>query len=133
MPELGLLYDDSISHNYKKEYVGPRIKKAVENTSSIASKRAESFLLGDSVLVYPERKIGIVCRTSNDSGDILVQMIKKKILINHKRLMLNVAASELYPEDYDFSKILDTVANRKARHKMGKGHQPDLEIRIDEP
>lgn len=132
MPELGLLYDDSISHNNKKEYVGPRIKKAVESTSSKASKRAESFLLGDSVLVYPERKIGIVCRKSNDNGDILVQMKKKKILINHKRLKLNVAASELYPEDYDFSIIFDTVANRKARHKMGKGHQPDLEITIDE-
>jgi hypothetical protein len=34
----------------------------------------------------------------------------------------------MYPEDYDFSIIFDTVANRKARHKMGKGYQPGLEI-----
>lgn len=136
MTELELIYDgESISEKTspKKEYSGPRIKTAKPNSSLKASKRAESFQLGDSVLVYPEKKIGIVCRTSNDKGYILVQMKKKKILINHKRLKLHVPASELYPEDYDFSIIFDTVANRKAKHKMDKGHQPDLEIKIDEP
>ena len=29
-------------------------------------------------------------------------------------------AEELYPEDYDFSIIFDTVANRKARHEMSR-------------
>ena len=48
--------------------------------------------------------------------------------VNHKRLKLFVAASQLYPKDYDFSIIFDTVENRKARHKMGKGHQEGLII-----
>ena len=39
-----------------------------------------------------------------------------------------MAASEMYPEDYDFSIVFDSVANRKVRHKMEKGYQPDLEI-----
>lgn len=97
----------------------------------IVSERAKKFCLGDSVFVYPENKIGIVAGTANENGEILVQIKKKKILVNHKRLKLNVAATELYPEDYDFSIIFDTVENRKARHKMGKRHQEGLEIHID--
>jgi hypothetical protein len=31
---------------------------------------------------------------------------------------LQVAASQLYPEDYDFSIIFDSVENRKLRHDM---------------
>lgn len=42
-----------------------------------------------------------------------VQFRDKKILISHKRVKLHVAAAELYPEDYDFSIIFESVENRK--------------------
>lgn len=45
-------------------------------------------------------------------------MKDKKIWINHKRVKLHVPAAELYPEDYDFSIIFDTVEMRKLRHDM---------------
>lgn len=32
-----------------------------------------------------------------------------------------MAAEELYPEDYDFSIIFDSVKNRKLRHDMDRG------------
>ena len=44
--------------------------------------------------------------------------MRKIIWINHKRVRLQVSASELYPEEYDFSIIFDTVENRKKRHDM---------------
>ena len=69
-------------------------------------------------MVYPDKKIGIVCKPENDKGVLQVQMPNKKIWINHKRIKLHVAATELYPEDYDFSIIFDTVENRKLRHQM---------------
>lgn len=53
-------------------------------------------------------------------------------MINQKRLKLKVKSSELYPEDYDFSIIFDTVENRKARHQMGKHHMPGLTIEVEE-
>lgn len=90
--------------------------------------RSQRFQIGDSVVVYPQKKIGIVYSNANEKGEVGVQLQKKKELINHKRLQLKVAASQMYPEDYDFSIIFDSVANRKARHKMDKGYQPDLEI-----
>ena len=79
---------------------------------------SEKFHIGDSVMVYPEKKIGIVCETINEKGVLRVQLPNKKIWINHKRVKLHVAATELYPKDYDFSILFDTVENRKKRHDM---------------
>ena len=76
------------------------------------------YHIGDSVMVYPDQKIGIVCGPINEKGVLRVQLQNKKIWINHKRVKLHVAATELYPEDYDFSIIFDTVENRKKRHEM---------------
>lgn len=76
------------------------------------------YRIGDSVMIFPDKKIGIVCAPVNEKGVLRVQLPDKKIWINHKRVKLHVAASELYPEDYDFSIIFDTVENRKARHEM---------------
>lgn len=93
-----------------------KIRKTVKNKKDI--KLQEKFRRGDSVMVFPDKKIGIVCEPMNDKGVLRVQMPDKKIWINHKRVRLQVAASELYPEDYNFSIIFDTVENRKKRHDM---------------
>ncbi len=79
---------------------------------------SEKFHIGDRVMVFPDKKIGIVCEPVNEKGVLRVQLQNKKIGINHKRVKLHVAASELYPEDYDFSIIFDTVEQRKIRHDM---------------
>lgn len=90
--------------------------------------RSQRFNIGDCVIIYPQKKLGIVFSKADEKGEVGVQIQKSKTYINHKRLQLKVAASEMYPEDYDFSIIFDSVTNRKARHKMGKGHQPGLQI-----
>ncbi|MBP5281194.1 MAG: DNA mismatch repair protein MutS [Lachnospiraceae bacterium] len=81
---------------------------------------AEKFQIGDSVMVYPDKKIGIVCEKVNEQGVLRVQVADRKIWINHKRVKLHVKAQELYPEDYDFSIIFDSVKNRKVRHDMDR-------------
>lgn len=78
----------------------------------------EKFHIGDSVMVLPDQKIGIVCEPVNQKGVLRVQLPDKKIYINHKRVRLQVAATELYPEDYDFSILFDSVPVRKMRHEM---------------
>ena len=116
------------SGEVQKRPAGPRIekvKKITENQIAMQTK----FTLGDSVMILPDKKIGIVCTTVNEKGVVRVQMPDKKIWINHKRLKLLVSAEQLYPEDYDFSILFDTVENRKARHKMERGYQEGLEIR----
>ncbi len=85
-----------------------------------AAELKQKFSIGDSVMIYPDRKTGIVCEPINDKGILRVQLPDGKIYVNHKRVKLLVKAAELYPEDYDFSIIFDTVANRKARHEMSR-------------
>lgn len=83
---------------------------------------SEKFKRGDSVMVYPDKKIAIVCEPVNEKGVLRLQLPDKKIYINHKRVKLYVEADRLYPEDYDFSIVFDTVKNRKLRKQMGKRH-----------
>ena len=71
-------------------------------------------------MVLPDKKIGIVCQPENEKGVLRVQLPGKKIYINHKRVKLHVPG-RLYPEDYDFSIIFDTVENRKLRHQVERG------------
>lgn len=117
-------YGDSIEQNKPvptKAAGGPQIVKQ-EKQKPKQPSRSEKFNIGDSVIVYPQKETGIVYARSNDKGEIGVQIKGKKKLVNHKRLKLQVAASELYPDNYDFAIIFDSVANRKARHKLAKGH-----------
>jgi hypothetical protein len=110
---------------------GKRIKKNKESKIP-GNSPGMSFNIGDSVMVYPQKLIGIVYQKANDKGEVGVQIKSKKLLVNHKRLKLHVAAKELYPEDYDFSIIFDTADNRKKRRSMERKHDPGLIIEIDE-
>lgn len=103
-----------------------KIKKARPREDLSAKYR-----LGDSVMVYPDKKIGIVCKPINEKGVLRVQLPDRKIWINHKRVKLHVAAEELYPEDYDFNILFETVANRKIRHDMDRKYTEEV-IRYEE-
>ncbi len=104
----------------------PRIQKETEPKP--VSLHAAQFQLGDSVLVYPGRELGLVYAPANERGEVGVQIKGEKQRISHKRLKRHVAAENMYPEGYDFSIVFDSVENRKARHKMGKRCRPDLQI-----
>ncbi len=112
------------------------LKKAPSKImKDIATQKNEikhKYEMGDSVMVMPEKVVGIVYKPANDKGDLIVQIKGEKKSINHTRLKLKTKASELYPPDYDFSIIFDSVENRKARHKMGKGHNEELVIRYED-
>ncbi len=98
-----------------------KVKKAAPKTDLGAKYR-----LGDSVMVFPDKKIGIVCEPVNEKGVLRVQLPDKKIWINHKRVNLQVAAEELYPADYDFSIIFETVENRKLKHTMERKYTEEV-------
>ena len=87
---------------------------------------AAKFAMGDSVTVLPGGETGIVYRPADDLGDVVVQVQGVKRRVKHNRLRLQVAAAELYPPDYDFSIVFDTVENRKARHQMGRKYSPEI-------
>ena len=90
----------------------------------------ERFCMGDSVLLLPDKKNAIVYRPADDEGNVIIQLQGQKLKVRHNRLQLLVPASQLYPPDYDFSIIFDTVANRKAAHTMSRKFDPDAVIVI---
>ena len=130
-------YGDVIPEQWKECYgnkdiikqSSPHIKRKKQQKNG--QSEARKFQLGDSVMVYPDKKIGIVCQTADEKGTLRVQLPNKKIWINHKRVKLHVAVTELYPEDYDFSIIFDSVQNRKIRHKMQKRHIEETIVYTD--
>lgn len=125
--DSGMLSEDTFNDTaIEKRRTVKKIKK-IKNRVELSQK----YKPGDSVMVYPDKKIGIVCKPINEKGILRVQLPGKKIWINHKRVKLHVAASELYPDDYDFSIIFETVANRKIRHNMERKYT-DETIRHDE-
>ncbi len=111
--------------------VASKIVKDVQSKNDRINEIKAKFQMGDSVTIFPEKEIGIVYQPANDKGDLVIQVKGEKKQVNHTRVKLKVKASELYPPDYDFSIVFDTVENRKARHKMTKRHNPDLVIDHD--
>lgn len=102
----------------KKKETTKKIRKT--RATHLDNTLSTKFNIGDSVMVLPDKKIGIVCEKVNEKGVMRVQIADRKIWINHKRVKLHVKAEEMYPEDYDMSIVFDTVENRKARHNMSR-------------
>ncbi|MCR5608833.1 MAG: DNA mismatch repair protein MutS [Lachnospiraceae bacterium] len=117
-------YGEEAVKNYSFHNAGKTVtKKSTRKISKVNKKKnntelSTKYSIGDSVMIYPDKKIGIVCEPVNEKGVLRVQLPNKKIWINHKRVKLHVAADKLYPEDYDFSIVFDSVENRKKRHDM---------------
>ena len=122
-------YRFSNTGNMKKQSTG-KIRKTKKTT--VDASMADMYSIGDSVMVFPEKKIAIVCEPVNEKGILRVQMRDKKIWINHKRVKLHVKADQLYPEDYDFSIIFDSVETRKKRHDMDRKFTQETIIYSDD-
>ena len=97
-----------------------------------AENRVRQFNVGDSVVLLPERRRAIVYRPADDEGNVVIQLRGQKLTVRHNRLELLVPAEQLYPEDYDFSIVFDTVANRKAAHTMARKHDPNAVVVLKE-
>ena len=106
----------------KKQYVTSisNAPKLVYEKKEAQSNKKAKFAIGDSVMVFPQKLKGIVFAPENKEGEVGVQIQGRKKMVNVKRVKLLVPAASLYPDDYDFSIIFDSVANRKAKHAMGR-------------
>jgi DNA mismatch repair protein MutS2 len=111
IPEEGMEFND------EKRVTRPPAKKADRiGTSPV------SFKTGDCVYISSMNRTGIVVEQENDRGEVVVMVMKKKIKVNRKRLSLYVDGKELYPDDYDFDVIFESMEDRKKRKRMNKRH-----------
>ena len=111
---------------------GPKSKLMRIQPQKAVTDVSHKFRMGDSVTILQTGETGIVYRPANEQGDVIVQVKGVKQAIKHNRIKLKVPAEQLYPPDYDFSIIFDTVENRKARHQMGRKYDPSVSITYEE-
>lgn len=119
------------NQNNKLARINSTAKIQKTKTSQQENILSNKFHIGDSVMILPDKKIGIVYEPVNEKGVLRVQLQNKKIWINHKRVKLHVPASQLYPEDYDFSIVFDSVEQRKIKHDMSRKYTDEI-ISYDE-
>lgn len=104
-----------------------RVKK-----QATATHKAAIFQQGDNVVISPTNVYGIVYKGPDEQGNYIVQVKGEKASYNHKRLTLHISASELYPDDYDFDIIFDSVENRKKKKLLGRKHVDGIDIIYEE-
>ena len=93
-----------------------------QKSSKVSKKPVNIYEMGDSVHVLSSGELGVIFKGPDSQGNYLVQVKDRKIEVNYKRLKLNLPASELYPENYDFSIIFESKEHRKLLNKMSKKH-----------
>lgn len=128
-------YGDGIVKTSRKttQYkTSSKIQKQKKSSAEKQQALTQKFHIGDSVMIYPDKKIGIVCEPVNEKGVLRIQLPNKKIWLNHKRVKLHVAATKLYPDNYDFSILFDSVETRKIHHQMERKYVKDAIHLIDE-
>ncbi len=123
-----LAESDGDEKTVREKHGHVRRKKQIKTGEQLSEK----YHRGDCVMIYPDKKTAIVCEPVNEKGILRVQIKDKKIYINQKRVKLHVAAKELYPEDYDFSIIFNTVEERKLRHQMERKYTGNVTLNIEE-
>lgn len=146
---LGLpdhMLDIAKHYAYKENASNEQLQKPINvaprsnNTPSLVKTKpknpdkakSKSYHIGDSVIVYPQKMLGIIYEPHpTNKGEIGVQIRGKKQLINHKRIKLKTPATELYPADYDFSILFDSVELRKAHHQTNRMYRKNTTINID--
>ena len=127
--EAKILDEDVISNHQNKIDELKRVIKTQEISEK--QKAIPRFKLGDCVYISTMERTGVVCELENNKGEVGVMVMKKKFKVNHKRLSLYIAGDELYPENYDYDIVFESVENRKKNKLMNKKHVQGMTIEID--
>jgi hypothetical protein len=106
------------SSNTPDTHSSPRIVHDTVKKSVAA--RALRFNIGDTVIIYPQKKIGIVYAKANDMGEVGVQIYTTRKLIPYKNIKLHMPAKDSYPENYDFSLVFEEVKDHKVQRLIDK-------------
>jgi DNA mismatch repair protein MutS2 len=125
-----LFVDDPAALKEREQQITANRHKR-QKSFKASKKPVKVFEMGDSVHVLSTGDLGVIFKGPDSQGNYLVQIRERKIEVNYKRLKLNLPASELYPEDYDFSIIFESKEHRKLLNRMEKKHIEESIIRED--
>lgn len=118
--------DEEVAEQNPPEQSPAEVNPSDGSTSQNKPKR--EFEVGDRVWIHHLKRSGIVYRTADHRGNLILLVKKEKMTINRKRISLYVSRSELYPADYDLDIVLESKDVRKKRKRMSKHHVEGLTI-----
>ncbi|MCV4230289.1 DNA mismatch repair protein MutS [Virgibacillus sp. LDC1] len=105
-----------------------KLKNVKDHEDEHEASPSSFYQLGDRVYVPYLKRSGTVYETMDGRGNIGVMIQKDRLKINHKRLKPYIAATDLYPEDYDLDIVFESKENRKKRKLMNRKHIEGLQI-----
>lgn len=100
-----------------------RKKKDEEDNKGI---RTHSYKIGDKVFLIEYNDFAIVYKPIDSFNNITVLYKDEFLEVNEKRLILELKAEELYPEDYDFNTLFVDYKQRKLERDIERGSKKAL-------
>lgn len=111
--------------NYNYELINEsKIAKCEEIVEVL--QKIEDYSIGDRVILLDNNDSAIVYKELDDLNNLVVFYKNDFMEVNYKRVKLDIKATELYPEDYDFNQLFTSYKERKLGHDINRGSKKAL-------
>ncbi|MBC8079509.1 MAG: DNA mismatch repair protein MutS [Gorillibacterium sp.] len=102
---------------------GPTIDDSTTATGKV-------WEVGDRVFIPYLKRAGVIYRTPDEMGNLVIIVQNEKHQINIKRIKPYIDRKHLYPDGYDMDILFESKENRKKRKQMSKHHMEGMTIEI---
>ncbi|BCA32523.1 endonuclease MutS2 [Bacillus thuringiensis] len=112
-----------------KEYALEKVNESKIRKPKFVQEKREfhyEYKIGDRVNLLDYDDFGIIYKEKDNSYNVVVYYNGEFVEVNVKRITLEVAAKELYPEGYDLNTLFVDYKERKMQHDIERGSKKAL-------
>ncbi|MEX5521680.1 endonuclease MutS2 [Bacillus cereus] len=112
-----------------KEYALEKVNESKIRKPKFVQEKREShyeYKIGDRVNLLDHDDFGIIYKEKDNFYNVVVYYNCEFVEVNVKRITLEVAAKELYPEGYDLNTLFVDYKERKMQHDIERGSKKAL-------
>ncbi|MBY7121449.1 endonuclease MutS2 [Bacillus sp. 16GRE42] len=112
-----------------KEYALEQVNESKIRKPKFVQEKRENhyeYKIGDRVKVLDYDDFGIIYKEIDNFYNVVVYYNGEFVEVNVKRITLEVAAKELYPEGYDLNTVFVDYKERKMQHDIERGSKKAL-------
>ncbi|MDA4081221.1 MULTISPECIES: endonuclease MutS2 [Bacillus] len=112
-----------------KEYALEKVNESKIRKPKFVQEKREShyeYKIGDRVNLLDHDDFGIIYKEKDNFYNVVVFYNGEFVEVNVKRITLEVAAKELYPEGYDLNTLFVDYKERKMQHDIERGSKKAL-------
>ncbi|MGE6398322.1 endonuclease MutS2 [Bacillus cereus] len=112
-----------------KEYAIEKVNESKIRKPKFVQEKRENdyeYKIGDRVNLLDHDDFGIIYKEKDNFYNVVVYYNGEFVEVNIKRITLEVAAKELYPEGYDLNTLFVDYKERKIQHDIERGSKKAL-------